>query len=143
MVFFWRKKTGKSQPVTEPPSSQIRKGFLSTHIQPEGHLSLKHRLTKALAQTFQVDPTPKLHAIDANGTAMDGCDTTGPRLVGSRLGPIPLTQLEWYSGQGFIGWQMCALLSQNWLIDKACSMPGKDAVRNGWEITVNDGSTLT
>jgi phage-related protein (TIGR01555 family) len=51
-------------------------------------------------------------------------------------------QLQWYASQGFIGYQVCAILAQHWFIDKACTMPGKDAVRNGYEITVNDGSQV-
>lgn len=51
---------------------------------------------------------------------------------------IPDAQIEWYAGQGFIGYQMCAILAQQWLVDKACTMPAKDATRNGWELTVND-----
>jgi len=40
----------------------------------------------------------------------------------------------WYSSQSFIGHQACAIISQHWLVDKACSMSGEDAVRNGWII---------
>jgi phage-related protein (TIGR01555 family) len=35
-----------------------------------------------------------------------------------------------------------ALMSQHWLISKACLMPAKDAVRNGYEITINDGTEI-
>jgi phage-related protein (TIGR01555 family) len=58
------------------------------------------------------------------------------------LTTIPENVLAWYASQGFIGWQIMALLSQHWLVDKACSMPGKDAIRNGYEITVNDGTKV-
>jgi phage-related protein (TIGR01555 family) len=57
-------------------------------------------------------------------------------------GGIPDSVLFWYAAQNFIGYQVCALLSQHWLVDKACSMPGRDAVRNGYEITVNDGTDV-
>lgn len=39
---------------------------------------------------------------------------------------------------GFIGWQQCALLAQHWLISNACSIPAKDAIRNGWINTFAD-----
>lgn len=55
---------------------------------------------------------------------------------------IPEGQLRWYASQGFIGYQVSALLMQHWFIDKACTMPAKDAVRNGYEITVNDGTQV-
>ncbi len=69
-------------------------------------------------------------------------DLTSAKLANSRAGFIPIAQLEWYGSQGFIGWQMAAVLSQNWLIDKVCTIPGQDAVRNGYEITVNGGDEI-
>ena len=38
-----------------------------------------------------------------------------------------------FSKFGFIGWQNCAILAQHWLISNACSLPAKDAIRNGWQ----------
>ena len=55
---------------------------------------------------------------------------------------LPIHQIEWFSSQGFIGWQMCAIIAQQWLVDKACKMPGQDAIRHGWERSVNDGTTI-
>ena len=48
----------------------------------------------------------------------------------------------WYSSQGFIGYQACAIIAQHWLVDKACTMSGEDAIRNGWELKT-DGEELT
>lgn len=56
---------------------------------------------------------------------------------------IPATLLNWYNSQSFIGWPSCALIYQNWLAKKACEMPAEDAVRNGYELTVNDGSRMS
>ena len=50
---------------------------------------------------------------------------------------------SWYSAQGFMGYQLMASLQQNWLVSKACSMPAEDAVRKGWELTLNDGKDLS
>lgn len=55
---------------------------------------------------------------------------------------IPEVQATWYGSQGFIGYQMCALMAQNWLINKACLVPARDAIRKGYKITVNDGSDV-
>ncbi len=45
-------------------------------------------------------------------------------------------QLGFYAaGSIFIGYQACAMLATNWLIDKACNMPARDAVRNGYLLT--------
>lgn len=51
--------------------------------------------------------------------------------------------LSWYARQGFIGWNACAYIFQHWLVKKACSMPAKDAIRNGYEITINDGTVVS
>lgn len=50
--------------------------------------------------------------------------------------------LEWYASQGFIGYQACSIIAQHWLINKACTIPSEDAVRNGYKITTNDGKKL-
>lgn len=55
---------------------------------------------------------------------------------------IPEVQALWYGSQGFIGYQLCALLAQNWLINKACLIPARDAIRKGYKFTVNDGTEV-
>lgn len=52
---------------------------------------------------------------------------------------LPDSLMSWYANQGFIGYQACAIFAQQWLVSKACSMPAKDAVRNGWKPTINNG----
>lgn len=51
--------------------------------------------------------------------------------------------LDWYAAQHFIGYQSCAVLAQHWLISRACSLPARDAIRQGYDLTVNDGSKLS
>jgi phage-related protein (TIGR01555 family) len=51
---------------------------------------------------------------------------------------LPTIQILWYAQQTFIGYQLCSMLAQNWLISKACLMPAKDATRNGFEISVSE-----
>lgn len=55
---------------------------------------------------------------------------------------VPDGLLMWYTNQSFIGFQNCALMSQHWLVDKACAMPAEDACRNGWEAAFNDGTEI-
>lgn len=54
---------------------------------------------------------------------------------------VPELLQQWYASQGFIGYQACAIIAQHWLVDKACSMSGEDAIRNGWELKT-DGKDL-
>lgn len=51
---------------------------------------------------------------------------------------VPEQLMNWYGSQGFIGYQSCAIIAQHWLVDKACTMPGEDAVRNGYELSIAD-----
>ena len=57
-------------------------------------------------------------------------------------GMLPDDVLFWYSSQSFIGYNACALLSQHWLIDKACTVPAREATRKGYEINVSDGQEI-
>lgn len=55
---------------------------------------------------------------------------------------LPAALSAWYATHSFIGFQNCALLAQHWLIEKCCSMPADDAIRKGYEITMNDGADV-
>ncbi len=74
------------------------------------------------------------------GIAMDASIQEVKKFA-STTGNIPLQTLNWYSQYGFIGWQICAILSQQWLVDKALRMPGLDATRNGFERTTGTDDT--
>lgn len=69
------------------------------------------------------------------GVAMDAACGSGIKAA-YRLGASEMSEtlLAWYFRQGFIGHNVCAFLLQHWLIDKACSMPARDAVRQGYEV---------
>lgn len=106
---------------------------------------LLKRQKSAMAMTFQRG-TESLKVVDGdNSFALDEVypDLSSAKLINSRAGYLPIPQLEWYASQSFIGWQMCAILSQNWLIDKACGVPAQDAVRNGYNILMDDGQELS
>jgi len=98
----------------------------------------------ALRKTFQRG-IESLKPVDATGKTMEGVgldssysDLTSAKLVTNTSGMLALPQLEYFAGQGFIGWQTCAILAQNWLIDKACTIPAQDAIRHGWDIVTTD-----
>ena len=83
---------------------------------------------------------------DAIGTfAMDSPTEGNPTSLKPIINPIdslPYVQLAWYASQGFIGYQVCAMISQHWLIDKALTMPARDAMRHGFEIGASDGQQI-
>lgn len=39
------------------------------------------------------------------------------------------------AGSFFIGYPACAMAATNWLVDKACNMPARDAIRHGYIIS--------
>lgn len=56
---------------------------------------------------------------------------------------VPIQLQNWYLSQSFIGYQACAIIAQHWLVNKACSMVGRDAVRKGWEVKSSSESELS
>lgn len=64
--------------------------------------------------------------------------TEGYPLKGSQFGGVPDSQMMWYASQSFIGYQACAVIATHWLVDKACTMPAEDALRQGYQIECDD-----
>lgn len=89
-----------------------------------------------------VKPTAlKLTFPQPAGVAMD--ESIGERFpLKGTWGGIPEAVASWYAAQSFIGYQYCAMLAQHWLIDKACSMPAKDAIRQGYDVDCELPDTL-
>lgn len=73
-----------------------------------------------------------------DGKAMDSCDLPMPTYKFSTRGGIPDNIVGWFLSQSFIGFQMCSVMAQHWLINRACKIPAEDATRNGWEINGGD-----
>lgn len=91
---------------------------------------------------FTYDESEDAYGID-DAAQSYGLDATTLKAAFSvNQGAVPDTLFNWYSQQGFIGYQACAIISQQWLVNKTLSIPAKDAVRNGYEITTIDGSEL-
>jgi phage-related protein (TIGR01555 family) len=82
----------------------------------------------------------KINKDVSGGIAMDDDSTKAAFGAGLSMGEtVSEDQLNWYASQSFIGYQVCAILAQHWLIDKACQVPARDYCRHGWEVTVNGG----
>lgn len=142
---FSRSRRTPDRP-TETPEASTPRGVFSTDI-PRVAAN-----TRALS-SFNRDIIATQHAtaMDAAsqaatvaGVAMD--DSTGiPPQFKTAVVEMPAALLGWYASQRFIGYQTCAMIAQHWLVDKACSMPGRDAVRHGFEIQAygdSDGTVL-
>ncbi|MHC5538582.1 anti-CBASS protein Acb1 family protein, partial [Singulisphaera rosea] len=138
---------GKNTPPKAAPEPRNH-SFFSTDGIPQARdnpVKRMKRLHDYMAMTFQrtIDDLNPVDE-DGNAVAMDAGNLQQVKtLNGLGLGGyIPETQFAWYCGQGFIGYQAAALISQNWFVKKACSMPAKDASRNGYEVSVNDGTEV-
>lgn len=72
------------------------------------------------------------------GTAMDSASGVGLKEAMALAVPnLPDLLLAWYASQGFMGYQMAAIVAQHWLVDKVCTMPARDAVRHGFDVTLD------
>ncbi|AWD92401.1 hypothetical protein [Xanthomonas phage Carpasina] len=89
--------------------------------------------TKVAMDSARAEPAAK---------AMDSCAAAIGEMRELNAG-VPNAIMGWYAAQTFIGYQACALIAQNWLVDKACSMPGEDAARNGWVIKAKHDNALS
>lgn len=148
---WWK---GTTAVVADTVAAPTSRGFFSTDINFHGRgdeRDLEKFLGLMQPKVFQREQpkvTTLTWAMDgAAQFAEDSYEWSGMGAkspFGSMLGgaAIPEAQMLWYAGQSFIGYQMCAVLVQNWLIDKVCTIPAKDAMRNWYEVTVNDGQKV-
>lgn len=132
--------------LREAEAKPERVGFFSTDIDRDDLLTREERMQQLAARVL---PVPKIRTVsDAGrtGFAMDSSDgSVGNSLKGAfTLGQVGLPEVQalWYGSQGFIGYQLCAVIAQHWLVKKACLIPARDAIRKGYKFTVNDGTKV-
>jgi len=115
------------------------------------HVDVLQNSILSTASTVQKNALSLVAASEGQSFAMDGVEqgidsSNLSSVIAANNGaygqPISPTLTSWYAHQGFIGYQTCAIIAQNWLVDKACRMPANDAVRNGYEITINNGDDV-
>lgn len=133
-MFNWFKPKPPAERDDEP-----RSGLFSTDL-PTGSLKGSALLREVQKRSIQRTPQ-EFEMVGPDNVAMDSGESfsnmkSAFSLAGSHM---PDGQLYFFANQGFIGYQLCAVLAQNWLIEKCCVQPGRDAVRNGYEIKVGGG----
>ena len=137
----WLFKKVRPIETPEPPERDL-KSLFSTHA-GDDHRDKPKRTTAEVVGTLleiMASKRPVGQDADGNAVAMDDADFVNAGAYSYGGGSnLPDTLLGWYANQSFIGWQMCSILAQNWLIDKACSMPAADAIRNWFTIKSEDG----
>ncbi len=125
MFGLFKRKT-KQAPIAADP---LDTGFFSTGL-PVSRMDQWAYKAAALAKSFQQPaPTPVTigHGMDESIQAVKA------RFAGMTT-DMPTMLTAWYGAQGFIGWQLAAMIAQHWLIAKVCRMPAEDAVRHWFTI---------
>jgi len=140
----FRRKPKPEAPATSKPEAPAEKrgGFYTAdHLRGVDRSTLWRNIHDLAFQRTQKDL--KIAAVghaagmDAQGSLNNTSSVYGFGAIG-----VPDAQAGWYASQTFIGYQMMALIAQHWLVDKAVTMPARDAVRNGYELTFNDGDAI-
>src|SRR5579872_4525151 len=135
-MFNWFRR----KPAAAPPAPEIeRESFWSTHAASSSRNSGR-------GAAHVADYVRKLIKMAPRPVTADGLDEDDDNPIALKMAAtaqnIPEVLALWYASQTFIGHQMCAILAQHWLIDKACTMPGRDAIRQGYDIVNTAGDDL-
>ena len=108
---------------------QPKEESLGSYSLPELH---RNELLAHSIQKTHKDILPSL----PEGVAMDAAyDTTKLNNAYNITNPVNDIIYTHFAMQGFIGFQACSVLCQNWLINKACSQPAKDAIRPDYDLS--------
>jgi hypothetical protein len=126
MLKFWKKE------IEPAPLPKHKKSFWGTHAFDHGESFASPR-----------DIVNQIVSGLPSGT-MDDSSNGAPslKIVQDNSSALNDVLMMWYASQGFIGHQLCGILSQNWLINKACAMPARDAIRNGYSVASIDGDDM-
>lgn len=133
-MFNWFKKTPE---IKAPEPIKPRRSLFSTHAfdieKPLFQLADKFSALKKAQPIFNQE-----------GVAMDDSSNGFPQFKSYDAGYNTVSDevVFWYSTQSFIGAQLCGIIAQNWLVNKACAMPGDDAIRKGYNVVSIDGDEL-
>lgn len=125
-----------------------RESFFTTNIERIGFGAPAERLKalseraipRTVGQTL-LTPSDAGKSVQYVGDSSNFQNSTKAIFALNQVG-IPEVQASWYGSQTFIGYQLCALIAQHWLVNKACLVPARDAIRKGYRFTVNDGSPI-
>jgi phage-related protein (TIGR01555 family) len=136
------KKKVEQENVTEEKTSFSNKSLEDLFLNAVGNKSDEPIIIEQALKT-SIQRSVHDDIVDLpEGAAMDNAFNSCGNQFNQFGNTVSVANLAWYASQGFIGHQMCAILAQHWLIDKACLMPAKDATRKGFELTVNDGTEV-
>lgn len=123
-------------PVESSPSTHRREVIEAT---PDISREMVRRLGNYLRAAFEA--TQRVKAGDYTGDSSGSDNPLNIKGVYNFAQPnIPDSLLMWYGAQTFIGHQTCALIAQHWLVDKICTIPAEDAIRQGYDVVSAPGA---
>jgi len=131
---------GKKEEVQqEPQVPKKRKSLFSTH---EFDMLDPDRIRNKVADSLNAlqREQPAFHGDYAMDDSSNGIANF--KMYANGINTVSDAVVGWYATQGFIGAQLCGIIAQNWLVNKACAMPADDAVRKGYNIVTTDGDEL-
>lgn len=136
----FRRKSAPA-PVAAPEKKPEKKGVFagfSTHKKYAIDPAQLSKLAFPVQTVNRVDPgTGKAMDEDCGAVVANKPYRFAPGAMG-----VPLNIMGWFLSQGFIGYQMCEVMAQNWVINRACKIPAEDACRNGWRVNGVEESDL-
>lgn len=90
-------------------------------------------LVSNLKYSFQKDFSSLSYKKEGKTYSMDSIDTCikNNNMYGMTGSPKDIV-FTFFAKFGYIGWQICSVLAQHWLVSNACSISNKDCIRNGW-----------
>ena len=148
-AMFARRAEPDSEPVPEPDIRERRSAFSTDRQLVPLNIGAESRQFEIGVPSFSSSIKILDGAEGAGGATFDaalesfGMDsTTLKQAFTLGQGAIPDDLFNWFTQQGFIGYQACALVSQHWLVNKALMIPAKDAVRNGYKIGTVSGEEI-
>ena len=136
-MFKWLK--GKTEVQKEPAKPKARKSLFSTHA-----FDILDPDAKRFKLADTLDAIKKTQPAFYGDYAMDDSSNgvANFKMYANGMNSVSDAVIGWYASQGFIGAQLCGILAQNWLINKACAMPADDAIRKGYNVVTVDGDEL-
>lgn len=137
-------------PAEDKAEGATRTSYFTTDLEPSEDFATRSERVRALSEKVFKVTVGDTRVVDAStgrefstfaADSNNFQDSIKSIFSLNQVG-IPDVQATWYGSQGFIGYQLCALLAQNWLVNKACLIPARDAIRKGYKFTVNDGTDV-
>lgn len=157
-IFSFFKKNKKIEPEKEPIDEVLdpldKRHYWEVHEQ-----KVNSQMKAVELKSVSDYPVGRIQYFNTPGIAQDGSSITHEKMqitLDSYTGNgqttagfstydsyIPQGIQAWYATQTFIGYQNCAIIAQHWLVNKACTMVGEDAMRNGYDYDFNSDEVDT